>query len=255
VCRRHPRILIPPSVLLILYGATASVSVVQLYAGAFFRLHAVFALYRLHHRFRKDQTQSCAAALEEDQRVDLPKSMEIISKTRNSNALIGLIGEIKGKRNADIRTRTLISHLIIVLLPLFAAALLVGLIYFPATAPEQAKVEGVQEMGFAAKRRQRKQNPILEVCRNRRSRWPERTTARSKARNQTGSAACSGSRGRGPKMPAEAKPAEPAAPAARPVSARPFLCGTGSRLPSTSSYSLVSIRFSASNGLKSSRCC
>ena len=34
--RRLPGILIPPSVMLIVYGATAGVSVVQLYAGAIF---------------------------------------------------------------------------------------------------------------------------------------------------------------------------------------------------------------------------
>ena len=144
-------ILIPPSVLLILYGATASVSVVQLYAGAFFPGFMLSALYIGYIIVSAKIKPSLAPPLsEEDQRVDLPKSMEIISKTRSNKALIGLIGEIKGKRNPDIPTRTLINHLIIVLLPLLAAALIVGLIYFPVTAPEQAKVEGVQAMGFAA---------------------------------------------------------------------------------------------------------
>jgi len=89
VRRRHPCILIPPSVLLILYGATASVSVVQLYAAHSSRLHAVWALYRLHHHFRKAQTSIAPPLSEEDQRVDLPKSMELISKTRSNKALIG----------------------------------------------------------------------------------------------------------------------------------------------------------------------
>ena len=49
-------ILIPPSVLLIVYGATAGVSVVQLYAGAFFPgLHAGRALRRLRDRAGEDE--------------------------------------------------------------------------------------------------------------------------------------------------------------------------------------------------------
>ena len=153
-------ILIPPSVLLILYGATASVSVVQLYAGAFFPGFMLSSLYIGYIIVSAKLKPSLAPPLsEEDQRVDLPKSMEVISKTRSKKALIGLIGEIKGKRNPDIPMRTLINHLIIVLLPLLAAALFVGLIYFPATAPEQAKVEGVQAMGFAAETRTEETKP------------------------------------------------------------------------------------------------
>jgi len=144
-------ILIPPSVLLILYGATASVSVVQLYAGAFLPGFMLSSLYIGYIIVSAKIKPSLAPPLsEEDQRVDLPKSMEIISKTRSNKALIGLIGEIKGKHNPDIPMRTLINNLIIVLLPLLAAALMVGLIYFPATTPEAKKVEGIQAMGFAA---------------------------------------------------------------------------------------------------------
>ena len=43
-------ILIPPSVMLILYGATAGVSVVKLYAGAFFPGIMLAGLYMLLHR-------------------------------------------------------------------------------------------------------------------------------------------------------------------------------------------------------------
>jgi len=168
VCRRHSRHPDPTSVLLILYGATASVSVVQLYAGAFLPGFMLSSLYIGYIIVSAKIKPSLAPPLsEEDQHVDLPKSMEIISKTRSNKALMGLIGEIKGKRNPNIPRRTVINNLIIVLLPLLAAALLVGLIYFPATAPEEAKVEGVQEMGFAGQTQTEETNPILEVCRNR----------------------------------------------------------------------------------------
>ena len=128
-------ILIPPSVLLILYGATASVSVVQLYAGAFFPGFMLSSLYIGYIIISAKIKPSLAPPLsEEDQRVDLPKSMEIISKTRSNKALIGLIGEIKGKHNPDIPMRTLINNLIIVLLPLLAAALTCGLDLFPGNS-------------------------------------------------------------------------------------------------------------------------
>ena len=101
-------ILIPPSVLLILYGATASVSVVQLYAGAFFPGFMLSSLYIGYIIISAKLKPSLAPPLsEEDQRVDLPKSIEVISKTRSKNALIGLIGEIKGKRNPDIPRRNI----------------------------------------------------------------------------------------------------------------------------------------------------
>jgi TRAP-type mannitol/chloroaromatic compound transport system permease large subunit len=144
-------ILIPPSVLLILYGATASVSVVQLYAGAFFPGFMLSSLYIAYVIISAKLKPSLAPPLsEEERRVDLPKPIELISKKRTNNALLGLLGELRGKPNPEIPRRTLINNLIIVLLPLLAAALFIGLLYFPATAPEEAKVEGVQEMGFAA---------------------------------------------------------------------------------------------------------
>ena len=215
-------ILIPPSVLLILYGATASVSVVQLYAGAFFPGFMLSSLYIGYIIVSAKLKPSLAPPLsEEDQRVDLPKSMEVISKTRSKKALIGLIGEIKGKRNPDIPMRTLINHLIIALLPLLAAALLVGLIYFPATAPEEAKVEGVQAMGMAAETTTDRGNKTryVEVAGAGRSRWPEGTPWQKPTKPEAPPAP--GAVAEAPKAPAEAKPAAPAAPAAAPGERKP----------------------------------
>jgi TRAP-type mannitol/chloroaromatic compound transport system permease large subunit len=87
---------------------------------------------------------------EEDRRVDLPKFAEIISRTKTKNVLSGLILAIKGKRNADVPMRSLLSHLFIALLPALATALLMGSLYLTATVPEEAVPEGVQAMGFAA---------------------------------------------------------------------------------------------------------
>jgi TRAP-type mannitol/chloroaromatic compound transport system permease large subunit len=144
-------ILIPPSVLLILYGATASVSVVQLYAGAFLPGIMLAGLYVGYVIIYAKLKPSIAPPLsEEDQRVDLPKFAEIISRTTSKNVLAGLIRAIKGKRNADVPMRTLLNHLFIALLPMVAVALVLGSLYLVATAPVEAVPEGVEAMGIAA---------------------------------------------------------------------------------------------------------
>jgi TRAP-type mannitol/chloroaromatic compound transport system permease large subunit len=143
-------ILIPPSVLLILYGATAGVSVVQLYAGAFFPGIMLASLYVLWIIINAKLRPSIAPPLsEEDRRVDLPRFAEVISRTRR-NVMAGLIGALKGKRNADIPLRILVKQLVIALLPALAAGLLMGSIYLAVTAPDYVLPEELQEMGFAA---------------------------------------------------------------------------------------------------------
>ena len=143
-------ILIPPSVLLIVYGATAGVSVVQLYAGAFFPGIMLASLYIGYVIIIAKLKPSLAPPLSaEDRRVPLPAFAEIVSDTISHKALPGLIGAIKGKRNAAVPMRTLLNHLFIVLLPALAAALMMGAIYLSVTAPAAQLVEGLVEMGGA----------------------------------------------------------------------------------------------------------
>jgi len=143
-------ILIPPSVLLILYGATAGVSVMQLYAGAFFpglMLATLYVGYIIVLSIIKPRVAPPLS--EEDQYVPLPKFAEVIAETRTNNVMKGLIGTIKGKRNADVHMRTVFGHLGIALLPVLAAALLMGSIYLYVTVPPTAVPEEAIEMGFA----------------------------------------------------------------------------------------------------------
>jgi TRAP-type mannitol/chloroaromatic compound transport system permease large subunit len=142
-------ILIPPSVLLILYGATAGVSVVQLYAGAFFPGIMLATLYVGWVIINAKLRPHIAPPLsEEDRRVVLPKFAEIISRTRR-NAMTGLIGALKGQRNADVPLATLVRQLIIALLPALAAGLFMGSIYLSVTAPDYVVPVGLEEMGLA----------------------------------------------------------------------------------------------------------
>jgi TRAP-type mannitol/chloroaromatic compound transport system permease large subunit len=143
-------ILIPPSVLLILYGATAGVSVMQLYAGAFFPGIMLAGLYVGYVIVLAKLKPSVAPPLsEEDRYVPLPKFAEEITRSGSNNVLVGLIGAIKGKRKADIPMPTLLRHLFIALLPLLAAVLLMGSTYLFVTAPKVVDTTGLQEMGSA----------------------------------------------------------------------------------------------------------
>jgi TRAP-type mannitol/chloroaromatic compound transport system permease large subunit len=144
-------ILIPPSVLLILYGATAGVSVVQLYAGAFFPGLLLAFLYILYVILCAKIDPSCAPPLsEEEKHVDLPDFAVKISARWGKNAVFGILRAIKGRRSTDIPMSTLLANLGIALLPLLATILIMGSLYIVATAPEEDVPVGVEAVGLAA---------------------------------------------------------------------------------------------------------
>jgi TRAP-type mannitol/chloroaromatic compound transport system permease large subunit len=142
-------ILIPPSVMLIVYGATAGVSVVKLYAGAFFPGIMLATLYVLYVVIIAKIKPSMAPPMSaEDRIVPLPAFAQVVSKDISNNVLPGLIGALKGKRNAAVPMRELLNNLGIALLPALAVAAIMGAIYFKVTAPLPVEaVEGVVAMG------------------------------------------------------------------------------------------------------------
>jgi TRAP-type mannitol/chloroaromatic compound transport system permease large subunit len=142
-------ILIPPSVMLIVYGATAGVSVVKLYAGAFFPGLMLATLYVVYVVIiAKIKPHMAPPMSAEDRIVPLPAFAQVVSKDISSNVLPGLIGAIKGKRNAAVPMRELLNHLGIALLPALAVALIMGAIFLKVTAPLPPEVvEGVVAMG------------------------------------------------------------------------------------------------------------
>ncbi|MFW7342527.1 TRAP transporter large permease subunit [Pollutimonas sp. H1-120] len=143
-------IMIPPSVLLIVYGAVAGVSVVKLYAGAFFPGIMLALLYVLYIMIvAKVSPKSAPPLSEEERRVTLPEFAQIVKDTVSNRVLPGLIGAMKGKRNANVPMRTLFNHLVIALLPalVFAAAMLLS--YEIVTKPAAVQESGLVEMGFA----------------------------------------------------------------------------------------------------------
>ena len=141
-------ILIPPSVLLILYGATAGVSVMQLYAGAFFpgiMLAGLYIAYVIGYAVIKPSVAPPLSA--EDQHVPLPPWAEVISKTRSNNVLVGLFGALTGKGDTLVPRRTVFNHLAIAFLPVVAVAIIMVPTYLMLTAPAVVDTSGLQEMG------------------------------------------------------------------------------------------------------------
>ena len=144
-------ILIPPSVMLIVYGATAGVSVVKLYAGAFFPGIMLATLYIVYVVIIAKWKPHLAPPMSaEDRIVPLPAVTQQISNTFSDKVLPGLLGALKGKRNAATPTAEILKQLGIALLPLIAVSLLSGVIFFKITQPLPSEVaEGVVAMGGA----------------------------------------------------------------------------------------------------------
>jgi TRAP-type mannitol/chloroaromatic compound transport system permease large subunit len=139
-------ILIPPSVLLIVYGATAGVSVVKLYAGAFFPGIMLATLYVGYIIVVAKLKPSLAPPLsEEDRKVPLPDYAEKISSSFSNNVVRGLVGGIKGNVKVGATNRTLLSQLLIALLPAIAFTAAMGMTYRMVTTPaEVVSAEAVQ---------------------------------------------------------------------------------------------------------------
>jgi TRAP-type mannitol/chloroaromatic compound transport system permease large subunit len=112
-------ILIPPSVMLIVYGATAGVSVVQLYAGAFFPGLMLAGLYIGYVIILAKLKPSMAPPLPEAERyVPLPPLLEKVAPSHGARALPTLLKALKGQRNAEVPASYLLKQLGVVLLPL-----------------------------------------------------------------------------------------------------------------------------------------
>jgi TRAP-type mannitol/chloroaromatic compound transport system permease large subunit len=141
-------ILIPPSVLLIVYGATAGVSVVKLYAGAFFPGIMLATLYVGYIIVVAKLKPSLAPPLSEaDRVVPLPAYAEKISTSFSNNVVRGLVGGIKGHVATGASNRTLLSQLLIALLPAIAFTVAMGLTYRMVTAPEEVVSADAVQMG------------------------------------------------------------------------------------------------------------
>ncbi|MBI5751966.1 MAG: TRAP transporter large permease subunit [Hydrogenophilales bacterium] len=140
-------ILIPPSVLLIVYGATAGVSVVKLYAGAFFPGLMLAGLYAGYVILLAKLRPALAPPLPMAEReIPLTDDVKAISASISRKALPGLIGALSGK--SAMPKHRIAKQLAIALLPALVWATSMGLAYRSVTAPiEIVDTSGLVEMG------------------------------------------------------------------------------------------------------------
>ena len=144
-------ILIPPSVMLIVYGATAGVSVVKLYAGAFFPGIMLAVLYILYVIVRAKLNPKLAPPLsKEDRVVALSAVPAAVATAPGQRALPALIGALRQHGAVTVDRKTLMKELLIALLPALVFGLLLLAVH-RATTTEPAAVEtaGLIEMGSA----------------------------------------------------------------------------------------------------------
>ena len=129
-------ILIPPSVLLIVYGATAGVSVVQLYAGAFFPGIMLALLYVAYVIILVKIKPSLAPPLPESERhVPLSRVSQALSGT-SRNALAGLSKSLFSPP-AGLPARSVAGQFMVSLLPILAMAIMLAVIWNVATKPAE----------------------------------------------------------------------------------------------------------------------
>lgn len=142
-------ILIPPSILLIVYGATAGVSVVQLYAGAFFPGLMLAGLYIGYVIILAKLRPDLAPPLPMDERkVPVPDWMQKIANGISSTALLGLLGAFRDGQGAGYDRGRVLRQLMIVLLPAMVLFATLGFLYRGVTAPaEVQETAGLIEMG------------------------------------------------------------------------------------------------------------
>src|SRR5262245_34412845 len=143
-------ILIPPSVLLIVYGATAGVSVVQLYAGAFFPGLMLAALYVGYVVILAKLKPDLMPPLpESERRVPLPPRLQALTAS-GTNALAALCRTLTGHGLASVPRRTVVAQFLITLVPALAIAGIVFAAYRIGTAPAvEASTAGLVEAGGA----------------------------------------------------------------------------------------------------------
>jgi TRAP-type mannitol/chloroaromatic compound transport system permease large subunit len=141
-------ILIPPSVLLIVYGATAGVSVVQLYAGAFFPGFMLAFLYIGYVIVLAKWKPALMPPLAESvRRVPLPPYARALA-ARGGNPLTALGRALTGSGGAGVPKRTVLVQLVVALLPALAIVAIIGANYRVASAPDvQASTAGLIEAG------------------------------------------------------------------------------------------------------------
>lgn len=130
-------ILLPPSVMLIVYGATTGVSVVQLYAGALFPGIMLATLYMgyviLVAKLRPDMAPPLPAS---ERGIPLSPETQTLADAGYTRALTGMVAAMfKGRRNQGVSFGFMLRNMATVLAPLAVTVLLVAVVHHGLTRP------------------------------------------------------------------------------------------------------------------------
>ena len=145
-------ILIPPSVLLIVYGATAGVSVVKLYAGAFFPGLMLALLYVGYAMLIAKLRPDMAPPLPESERtVEIPDANARVAARFGKRAVPALLRAAFSRHADGVPKAHAIRELLTALLPAIVFAVIMGLVWQALTRPDVATDTSVlQEMGMVS---------------------------------------------------------------------------------------------------------
>lgn len=132
-------ILLPPSVMLIVYGATTGVSVVQLYAGALFPGIMLAILYMLYVIIVAKLRPDMAPPLPENERgVPLPPGTAALAAGQYTRAVSGMLAAMfKGRRNSAVSFAYLTRNMAVALTPLVVTVLMLAVVHHALTKPPE----------------------------------------------------------------------------------------------------------------------
>ncbi|QVQ27812.1 TRAP transporter large permease [Achromobacter deleyi] len=130
-------ILLPPSVMLIVYGATTGVSVVQLYAGALFPGIMLAILYMVYVIIVAKLRPDMAPPLPMEERgVPLSPQSAALASGPYTRAVSGMLAAMfKGKRNRAVPFGFLLRNMAMALAPLAVTVLMLALVHHGLTRP------------------------------------------------------------------------------------------------------------------------
>jgi len=130
-------ILLPPSVMLIVYGATTGVSVVQLYAGALFPGIMLAILYMVYVIIVAKLRPDMAPPLPESERgVPLSPGTAALAAGPYTRAVSGMLAAMfKGRRNSAVSFGYLTRNMAMAVTPLLVTVLMLAVVHHALTKP------------------------------------------------------------------------------------------------------------------------
>ena len=138
--------------MLIVYGATAGVSVVQLYAGAFFPGLMLAGLYIGYVMVLAKLRPELMPPLPESERnVDIPPLNATIAATISNKVIPGLVGALRNRSAAAAERQSARRQLGLALMPAIVFVVLMGLVWHALTKPDLVNdTSALQQMGGSA---------------------------------------------------------------------------------------------------------